>query len=191
MSQAANIPVLGLHHLAPLRISPDSHCDVGMQQGSPHAISEHGHLGNSSETNSLVSTPRNHSGEGTPRTPTVSYQSPSVCLHSPLRLVGRASPCSIKLKSSARLEGGIIIQNDVPVEKKIHGNGFHPRELSFGNLLDTDGGTSDLSKRRPKPIGLCPVHEHKVPVKQEVSLPISPRKRSRKRHPVRSSVNML
>lgn len=172
MSQTTGVPMLGLHGLPPLKLKDhDTRTETNDVEGK-------------SQTGSLESSPRNYSRQHTPRTPVVLHKTPLMSISSPLRMVGRASPCSVKLKGSARLEGGHV----VATLQTSQSDASYPRELSFGNLLENDSteGKVPGSNRFPKPIGLCPVRQE-----DSSSMPLSPRKRSRKAAPVRASVNAL
>lgn len=187
MSQTVNVPILGLHDLAYLKVRDRMDADQHRQEGV--ALSNNTNpMG--SAGNSVASTPR--SSGPTPRTPMRSSPSALTAMHSPLRMVGKTSPCSIKIKTSTRLEGGLLV--DMPASscsqnpKMREGSGdLYPRELSFGNLLDNDGVDSRNTARaqHPRPIGLCPKTDQNNEIGD--SLPISPRKRSRKCAPLRSS----
>jgi len=174
MSQTS-VPMIGLHGLPTLKLNDH------------HTIAETPNdVEGMCQAASLDSTPRKSSRQQTPRTPIAMNQTPLMSISSPLRMVGKASPCSVKLKGSARLEGGYVVAT---VQQK-QPEGWYPRELSFGNLLENDSmdGPASGSNHFPRPIGLCPVQ----PKSEDASsMPLSPRKRSRKAAPVRSSVNAL
>jgi hypothetical protein len=172
MSQSTGAPMLGLHGLPPLKLNDhDTRIETHDMEGR-------------SQSGSLESTPRKSSHQQTPRTPVVLNKTPLISISSPLRMVGKASPCSVKLKGSARLEGGHVVATFQPNRP----DSLYPRELSFGNLLENDSidGKAPGSNHFPRPIGLCPVRPEDAS-----SMPLSPRKRSRKAAPVRASVNAL
>lgn len=179
MSQTSGVPMLGLHGLPQLKCMDT---DI-RNETNDNAV--YGALGLEGNIASSESTPRKSSRQQTPRTPVAMNQTPLMSISSPLRMVGKASPCSVKLKGSSRLEGGFVVSN---IQQKHPHDPCYPRELSFGNLLDNDStdGRASGSNHFPRPIGL--------PKKVDDAScmhPLSPRKRSRKAAPVRSSVNAL
>lgn len=185
-SQATGLPMLNLHGLTPVKVRDD---DTAREMND-HAMLVTREFDGGSHDTSLDSTPRKSSTQQTPRTPLAMNHTHVVCISSPLRMVGKASPCSVKLKGSARLEGGFVVSN-MP-KTRADTQGYYPRELSFGNLLDNDGTDvkASGSNHVPRPIGLCPMQPpKKIEASSSVSLPLSPRKRSRKNAPIRSSVN--
>lgn len=184
MSQTMNIPTLGLHDLKHVKMGNLDDCEHtnGGSLSNTHAMG-------CVEGNSVVSTPRSPPSGRTPRTPLRSTMSTLTSMHSPLRMVGTTSPCSVKIKASARLEGGLLVEMPAsysPKPNKVEGSAeFYPRELSFGNLLDNEGVQSRHTghAQHPQPIGL----PSKTDQEFDDSLPLSPRKRSRKCAPLRSS----
>lgn len=117
----------------------------------------------------------------------------SRCMSSPLRHVGRTSPCSVKLVPGclSRIEGGHVTdfrtnfglhqyQSPVSSPRREIGGGMYPRELSFANLLEGNmpadgllsyGGTDEGSGEK------------------DGTFSASPRKRPRKHAPVRASAD--
>lgn len=176
MSQTTGVPMLHLHGLTPLKLKEhDTTKETNEIEGRIH-------------NGSSESTPRKSSSQQqTPRTPVVMNQTPLMSISSPLRMVGKASPCSVKLKGSARLEGGYVVSTG----QQRQTDACYPRELSFGNLLENDSsdGRASGSNHFPRPIGLCPLQPSRP--EDASSLPLSPRKRARKAAPIRSSVNAL
>lgn len=132
-----------------------------------------------------------HPGTRSPRTPNrpILMQSQYMCSSSPLRSVGRTSPCSTKLTSGlvSHIEAGSITSyspfnygllgfspdyGSSPVQSPTRQlGGMYPRELSFANLLDNTMGPGDSDSAE---------------VRHCISLPTSPRKRPRKHTPIRA-----
>lgn len=115
------------------------------------------------------------------------------CMSSPLRLVGRTSPCSVKLVPGclSRIQDGHITdfrtdfglqqyQSLVSSPRREMGGGMYPRELSFANLLEGTVTADEL---------LSYVDTEEGSAGRESSFSASPRKRPRKHAPVRASVD--
>lgn len=165
-----------------------------------------------------VETPRNGSNESKIgqnekfNSPNTGFflNTPEQLQQSPLRMVGRMSPCSVRLSSSSRLEGdrnlgtiiyertyssvhpgpmdvecGVqhILDNDMDdrCEQQYSFKTACPRELSFGNLLERDD--IRINEINPRPIGfMMPSPVRQTVKKSPGNLPPlhSPRKRLRK-----------
>jgi len=84
------------------------------QGGQPECkgVSPRHHMLPSTFTSLTIASPEKSLEENTSpdggRTPRVFRMKPS--MHSPLRMLGKASPCSVRIHTSARLEGSIITQ---------------------------------------------------------------------------------
>ena len=145
------------------------------------------------ELQSPVASPR-QACASSPRTPNhpLLGNERAKCMSSPLRLVGRTSPCSVKLLSGclSRIEGGNVTdfrtdsglsqyQSPASSPRKEMNSGMYPRELSFANLLDNNAVADELET--------CGDTDE-VAAASACALPASPRKRPRKHTPVRAAI---
>ena len=115
------------------------------------------------------------------------------CMSSPLRDVGRTSPCSVKLVPGclSRIQGGQVTDfrtnfglhqclSPVSSPRREMGSGMYPRELSFANLLEGNVTADGLLSYGDAEEGSGG---------KESTFAVSPRKRPRKHAPVRASVD--